>query len=149
MTARPTGPKPYDGPVIIPGADGSMPVDPADPTKGRITPVATAAELTRGVSDAFGALNFLNEQATMLGSAMQDGFADIGRLLEDLIHDIVNEVSDGDEAWLSESVREFLSARDEARTAADAKAAEEAAALKAAADAEKAVDQARTNFEAS
>jgi hypothetical protein len=134
MTSRPEGPKKYDGPVILPGADArAVPVDPTDPTKGYVTPVATAAELTRGVTDAFAALNFLNQQASLLGNAMQDGFADIGNLLESLIHDIATEVSDGDTSWLSPSVQEFLTAREAARKEADEAAAAEAAALKQAA----------------
>jgi hypothetical protein len=138
MPSRPEGPKPYTGPVIIPGADGSVPVDPLDPTKGRVTPVASAIELTAGVTELFRAANFLNEHLNLLGAAMRDGFADIGALLEALIQDITHEVRDGDDSWLSPAVREFLDSRAKAREEADEAAAAEAEALKAQLEAEEA-----------
>lgn len=146
MTSRPTGPKPYSGPVIIPGADGSVPVDLNDPTKGRVTPVANAIELTAGVTELFQGFNALNEHLTILGGAVQEGFADIGTLIEALIHDITHEANDGDTSWLSAGVQEFLDARVKARADADAAAAEQAEVIKAAAD-ENEIDRARVNLE--
>ena len=127
MTTRPEGPKKYDGPVILPGG---VPVDPLDPTKGYVTPVATAVEMTAGITELFQAVNILDQHLSMLGRAMQDGFADIGTLIESLIGDITYAMlNDDDTAWLSPAVQEFLDARVKARAEADAAAAEEAEAL--------------------
>lgn len=132
MTSRPVGPKPYDGPVILPGSNpGAVPVDPSDPSKGTMTPVASAIELTAGVTELYGAVNFLNSHIDLLANAMTDGFADIGKLLEDLIRALADELADGDTAFLGASVNEFLDARQKARDEADAAAAEEAERIKA------------------
>ena len=136
MTSQPEGPKKYDGPVILPGG---VPVDPLDPTKGYLTPVATAVEMTAGITELFQAVNILDQHLSMLGRAMQDGFADIGTLIESLIGDITHETQDDDAAWLSPAVQEFLDARVKARAEADAAAAEEAEALKLAAEREEAL----------
>jgi hypothetical protein len=100
--------------------------------------VASAIELTAGVTELFRAANFLNEHLNLLGAAMRDGFADIGALLEALIQDITHEVRDGDDSWLSPAVREFLDSRAKAREEADEAAAAEAEALKAQLEAEEA-----------
>lgn len=114
-----TPPKPYDGPVILPTG---VPVDPNDPTKGTIRTVASAAELTEGVTELYQASNHLHQHLNVLGAAMQDGFADIGGLLEALIRDIAHEVRDdgADVSWLSDDVQEFLIARADARAEAAA-----------------------------
>ena len=119
MTSRPEGPKPYTGPVILPTG---TPVDPLDPTKGNFTPVASAVEMTAAISELYGAANQNHGMTEVLGNAMQDGFADIGKLLEAFIHDVIHEI--GNDGWISDDVQEFLDARQSAREKAEEEQAE-------------------------
>lgn len=53
-----------EGGIVLPGP-GSMPVDPNDPTKGNLTPVASAVQLTGGVMELY-------ERTDQLAMAVQN-----------------------------------------------------------------------------
>lgn len=102
--------------IILPGGNASgIPVDPNDPTKGVLNPVLNGQQLTEAVTQLATAVRYLMEGQQALHAMLQDGFVDIGDLLEALISDLKLDL----DYIPGPSVTEFLEARAEARRQAE------------------------------
>jgi hypothetical protein len=72
-----------EGGVVLPGPGAvPVPVDPSDPTKGNITPVASAIELTAGVTELFSRTEQLAQMAVGVAQQQQQGFYEVGEYLD-------------------------------------------------------------------
>lgn len=114
-----------EGGVVLPGPGAiPQPVDPNDPTKGNITPVASAIELTAGVTELFMRTETLGQGLQFLaGRSDQMGY-ELGELLDAVAAAILSEDADEqDEA--RELLKQYREARAEARAQAEKDAEQE------------------------
>lgn len=115
-----------DGGVILPGAS-SVPLDPENPAKGRITPVLSAADLTAGLMHTAATVDALREGLMGLAAMVRESVAEAAELLENVGVLVTAQVGEAtretfsdaeDEAY--ESLRAYVEGRQEAKAAAEA-----------------------------
>lgn len=115
-----------DGGVILPEGVGGIPLDPADPRKGTITPVMKATELTAAVLQALGQTSALQEGMLGLAANLRDALAEAAELLEQvaLVITFVQDRRDGelpdDVDTALEALRTYVEGRREQKALAEA-----------------------------
>jgi hypothetical protein len=93
-----------------------IPVDPKDPTKGMLTPVADAKTLTAGVSELYDRTERLGVTMVQIAETLRSGIAELAELVDDLI-----TLSHGDEDGEAQGrLRAFADAMQAAKDEAEA-----------------------------
>lgn len=119
--------------IILPDT-GKIPVDPSDPSKGTITPVMTAPQLTQGVLVAMAGLDSLQETMFNLAGQLRnalseaaDRIADLASVLDEVVTKLQANAADdllSDDGELAlQRLQEFVQGRAEAYAENEAQAA--------------------------